>query len=135
MAGPRPPQQWRGLLAIVVWCVAAFLYTHPQRHVDEVKNHWQSLQRPAAPQWYEPAWSAATPAPTAAPRARIVRTARSAAERFVYLAGLEHTGHHLWHRSLFPGLKFGQGISSVARVVLELVRSHSGARSADTIAL
>jgi len=28
----------------------------------------------------------------------------------------------LWHRSLFPGLKFGQGISSVARVVLELVR-------------
>ena len=57
-----------------------------------------------------------TPAPTAAPRARIVRAARSAAERFVYLAGLEHTGHHLWHRSLFPGLKFGQGISSVARV-------------------
>ena len=76
-----------------------------------------------------------TPAPTAAPRARIVRTARSAAERFVYLAGLEHTGHHLWHRSLFPGLKFGQGISSVARVVLELVRSHSGARSANTIEL
>ena len=76
-----------------------------------------------------------TPAPTAAPRARIARTARSAAERFVYLAGLEHTGHHLWHRSLFPGLKFGQGISSVARVVLELVRSHSGARSANTIAL
>ena len=63
------------------------------------------------------------------------KTARSAAERFVYLAGLEHTGHHLWHRSLFPGLKFGQGISSVARVVLELVRSHSGARSANTIAL
>ena len=70
---------------------------------------------------------AQTSPPTPTPAPRVVRTRRdttSETKRFAYLVGLEHTGHHLWHRHLFPQLKLGHGINEVARVVLELEDPH-----------
>lgn len=52
--------------------------------------------------------------PCLEPCIRVNKTVFSSTLRFVYAAGLEHTGHHLWHNGIFPFLdpEYGKGYSN-----------------------